>query len=417
MAYLPSTKQGQAWQMLREGSPNVMLVGGSRSGKTTVIVEEIICRAVRYPGSRHLMARLRFAHAKTALWMDTIPKVLELEGVNRNKFKWSESDHFIQLPNGSEIWVDGLDDKDRVDKILGREYATIFFNEVSEIPYDSITTVLTRLAQKVRGCENKAYYDLNPVGRLHWAYKVFVQKLEPTTDEELPNPHDYASLYVQPEDNRENLPEGYIEKTLDTLPEHKRKRFRLGEWGEPEGVIFADWSIVEDIPEEVQRRGKRSHGLDFGFSVDPSTLLDIYMYGENLYFDEKLYETGLTNPAFAKKIKEFNLPRKIYGDSAEPKSIKELQQHGINVQGAQKGQDSIRQGIDWLLSKYIYVTRRSYNLQNELQNYVWDQDKSGSYKAQPIDDFNHLIDAARYGCEPFMREPAKLKTQKVTGLV
>jgi len=403
--------------MLREGPQYCLLVGGSRSGKTTVITEEILCRAIMYPGSRHLIARLRLAHAKASLWMDTIPKVLDMEGIGQSKVGMSKVDHLLKLPNGSEIWIDGLDDKDRVDKILGREYATIYFNECSEMPYDTISTVLTRLAQKVGKCPNKAFFDLNPVGRLHWGYKLFFQKLFPNTGDPVPNPDDYDSMYLQPDDNRENLPDGYIENILDTLPEHKKRRFRLGQWGEPEGVIFQKWDIVESIPEEVKTRGKLSHGLDFGFTVDPSVLMDVWLYGNDLYLDEQFYEAGLTNAQIVKRIKAINPPNRIVGDSAEPKSIRELQKHGIDIVGAEKGQDSLRQGIDWLLSKNLYVTRRSYNVQDELQNYVWLVDKTGKTMPKPIDDYDHTIDSTRYASEKWMKKGNTFKSKRIRGLV
>ena len=417
MAYIPTAKQGEAWRMLREGAQFAMLVGGSRSGKTTLFIEEILCRAAMYPRSRHLIARLRLIHARASIWMDTIPKVMEMEGLDPKKVKTNESAHYLMLPNGSEIWIDGLDDKERVDKILGREYTTIYFNECSEMPYDSVSTVLTRLAQNVPGCENKGYFDLNPVGKFHWAYKLFVQKIFPTTGSPVPNPEDYDHMYLQPDDNREHLPPGYIEYILDTLPEHKRRRFRMGEWGEPEGVIFKNWQIVDDIPEEVVRRGKRSYGLDFGFSVDPSALVDIWLYGKNIYLDELIYEHELTNQQLARKIKTFGPTHRIIADSAEPKSIKEIYQEGIDIVGADKGQDSVRQGIDWLQEYTLYVTRRSYNLQDELQNYVWKVDRSGKTTTEPVNDYDHGISAARYGCEPFMRKAPQLHSKPIRGLI
>ena len=349
--------------------------------------------------------------------MDTIPKIMQMEGLNKKKFKWSTADHYITCPNGSEIWVDGLDDKERVDKILGREYATIFFNECSEITYDAVSTVLTRLAQNIPGCTNKAFADLNPVGKLHWGYKLFIQKTFPSTGDPVPNPEDYQAMYLQPDDNRENLPPGYIENILDTLPEHKRRRFRMGEWGDPEGVIYPEWKMIDEIPEEIIRRAKRSHGLDFGFTVDPAALVDLFLYGEDLYIDELIYGTNITNKELIKRIKALNLPCRIYGDSAEPKSIKELQDAGIDIVGSAKGQDSVRQGIDWISSKNLYVTRRSYNLHSELQSYVWHVDRTGRNMSKPIDDYDHGMDAMRYGAERFMRGPAKMKTRKIRGLV
>lgn len=399
MPYVPTIKQSEAWKLLREGPRNVMLEGGSRSGKTSLIFEEILCRAIKYPKTRHLMARLRFAHAKTSLWLDTIPKMLAMEGIKRNSIKINESDHYLSLPNKSEIWIDGLDDKDRVEKVLGREYNTIFFNEISQIGYQSILMVLTRLALKVAGCMNKAYYDLNPVGRAHWGYKLFIQGKDPIGGLDINNYKDYAHILINPIDNLENLPEGYIEDILDNLPEHKRKRFKDGEWGDPEGVIFKNWEIIEEIPAKVMRHAVESYGLDFGFSINPATLIWLGLLGDDLYLDELIYEPGLTNQSLGKKIKENNVKSKIYGDSAEPKSIKELQLMGINIVGAKKGADSIRQGIDWLLGKKIYVTKKSANIQLELMNYEWKTDKNEHAIPQPVDDYNHALDATRYGSE------------------
>jgi len=390
-----------------------MLVGGSRSGKTTVTIEEMICRAIRYPGSRHLCARLRFNHAKTSLWLDTIPKVLGMEGINRDQLRMVEADHFIQFQNGSELWVDGLDDKDRVEKVLGREYASIFFNEVSQIGYPSILLVLTRLAQNIPGCRNKVFYDLNPVGRLHWAYKLFIQKQAPDTGDPLPNPGDYASLYLNPHHNEANLPEGYIADVLDRLPAHKRRRFLLGEWGDPEGVIFTNWHVIDEIPEKVKRHAKHSCGLDFGFSVNPAAWVWLWLLGDELYLDEQIYETELTNQMLAKMMRAQRPKAITYADSAEPKSIEELRRMRVNIRGAYKGPDSVRAGIDWLLSKRIHISRSSVGLQEELQNYVWKENREGKTLPEPVDDYNHAIDAVRYGAEPWMRGAGVISGAKI----
>jgi PBSX family phage terminase large subunit len=276
MTYLPTKRQGEAWKLLRGGPRHVLLVGGSRSGKTTLIVEEIIWRAIKFTKSRHLIARLRFAHAKNSLWLDTIPKLLQMEGIKREHLYVNESDHYILFPNGSEVWVDGLDDKDRIDKILGREYTTIFLNEISQISYNTVLTVLTRLAQTsvdINGVQarNRVYYDLNPVGKAHWGYKLFLERKDPINNQDLANPEDYASMTINPDDNRDNLPTGYIEDILDRLPEHSKKRFRHGEWCDPEGVIFSNWEIIEEVPSKVLRHCQTSYGLDFGFCVDEET--------------------------------------------------------------------------------------------------------------------------------------------------
>lgn len=385
-----------------------MLYGGARSGKTFLLVACVVVRALRHPGSRHLIARLRFAHAKLSIWLDTLPKVIAAVAP-AGSYTVAESDHYIRFKNGSEVWVDGLDDKDRVEKILGREYATIFFNEVSQIGYDTITTVATRLSQQVEGCTVRAYYDLNPTGKLHWANQVFIVGVQP---DGTPTPEGYAYLRINPRDNAENLPEGYIDDVLAKLPEHKRKRFLDGEWADPEGVVFADWEEIDEIPERVKEHGTRAYGLDFGFSVDPAALVSLWYVeaDDELYLDELIYQTGLTNQDLGRAMTDLIEPGiPVYADSAEPKSIEELRQQGYAIEGAAKGPDSVRAGIDWLLARRVCVTRRSVNIWNERGNYTWRMSPNGIRLPKPIDDFNHTMDAIRYGAtEWIMRSRGRI---------
>ena len=398
-------KQVEALEILKSDATRIMFYGGARSGKTFLLIAVIVLRALKYQKSRHLIARLRFAHAKTALWLDTLQTIINLLGL-KDVAKWNETDHYITFPNGSEIWVDGLDDKDRVDKILGREYSTIYFNEMSQIGYGTITTVLTRLAQKIPGLKNKAYFDCNPPSKHHWSYKQFILGEDPETGDKLTNPEKYVALRMNPIDNEEHLPDDYIEM-LEHLPEDKRRRFLLGEYGDSEGAIFTNWDIIDSIPVEVQNHSRRTIGLDFGFSVDPAAIVDVYINGDDIYADEKLYQKELTNQQIAVKMKAFGIERELtQADSAEPKSIHELKMAGCRVVGVQKGADSIRAGIDWLLGKRLHITRPSVNLIVELQEYVWSTNKDGNFEPKPIDDWNHLIDALRYAVDPFRRQSA-----------
>lgn len=406
-----TSKQQEANNILLSDATRIMFYGGARSGKTWLFIFNIILRALKYPNSRHLIARLRFSHAKTALWLDTLPTVINLMGL-KGIAKWNQTDHYIDL-NGSEIWIDGLDDKDRVDKILGREYSTIYFNEMSQIGYTTITTVLTRLAQKIEGMKNKAYFDCNPPSKHHWSYRQFILGEDPDTGKQITNKKQYACLRMNPVDNVEHLPDDYIEM-LEHLPEDKKRRFLLGEYGDSEGAIFTNWEIIETVPEEILKHSRRSIGLDFGFSVDPAALVDVYVNGDKVYCHELLYEKELTNQQIAVKMKHHKVDRELtQADSAEPKSIHELKMAGCRVVGVQKGPDSIRAGIDWLLGKRIYVTRQSVNLIIELQEYVWSQNKDGNFEPKPIDDYNHAIDALRYAVDPMRRKSAPRITATV----
>lgn len=413
-----NAKQRTVLDSIAREVDHYFLPGGARSGKTFLIVACIVVRAIKYPGSRHLIARHRYNHAKVSIFMDTLPKVLDLLGA-KALCKWNKTDTVLEFSNGSEIWIDGLDSADRVEKILGREYCTIFFNEVSQMGFHAVTTVRTRLAQKVAGCHNLFFYDCNPTGRGHWAYKEFIRGVNPETDVEYPEEvrsrYFYANL--TPYDNAENLPDGFIENALESLPEAKRKRFLLGEWSDPEGVIFQNWSIIEYIPEEIRKRGKRSIGVDFGFSVDPAVAIDIFEMGDELYIDELVYETGLTNTQLAKRIQACSPGyTDVICDSAEPKSIAELRAHGLNTKPAIKGPDSIRAGIDFLLGKRIYITRRSVGCLQDAENYVWKKDANERVLPEPIDDFNHFWDALRYGKFNGSKPKLSVPTRRPAGL-
>jgi predicted phage terminase large subunit-like protein len=222
----------------------LLLFGGSRSGKTLILLFSIVARAMKAPGSRHAVFRFRNKHVREAVMLDSFPKMMGIcfPGI---KYKTHQQGGFIKLKNGSEIWFIGLDDKHRADKILGREFATVYFNECSEISYPAITTAMTRLAQKVKihGTEallpNKAYFDCNPPGKSHWSHKLFIRKVEPENNTPLLFPEKYDSMLMNPQGNRENLAEGYIEETLAELPERKRQRFLEGNWlDDMEGALW-----------------------------------------------------------------------------------------------------------------------------------------------------------------------------------
>lgn len=228
-----------------------MLYGGSRSGKTFLLVRNVVFRAIKAPKSRHAVLRFRFNAVKASVVMDTFPKVMEVAfpGV---KYTLSKTDWFAEFENGSQIWFGGLDDKDRTEKILGMEFVTIYLNEASQIPWSSRNVALTRLAQKVmqdiEGREPVAmrprmYYDCNPPSKAHWTYKVFHDKVDPETKAPLPNPSDYAYFQINPVDNLENLSDTYL-ATLEGMSARLRKRFQAGEFADATpNQLFSDETI------------------------------------------------------------------------------------------------------------------------------------------------------------------------------
>src|ERR1700761_6447 len=229
MGFSLTPRQQEANKLLGGPQLHTMLAGGSRSGKTFLIIRAILIRAMAHK-SRHAVLRYRFNHLKGSILFDTLPKVMSLcfPGVGERSHL-DKSDWFYTLPNGSEIWFGGLDDKERTEKILGAEYATIFLNECSQIPWSSRNIALTRLAQKTP-LRLRIWYDCNPPNDSHWTKRIFVDRIDPDTKMRLPDPSNYGTLTLNPAHNLENLPEDYI-KSLEHLPKRLRDRFLLGIYG------------------------------------------------------------------------------------------------------------------------------------------------------------------------------------------
>lgn len=261
-----TTKQEEAQEVFASGAKHILLVGGSRSGKTFLIVRNLVMRALKAPNSRHAMFRYRFNSIKSSVVLDTFPKVMRsaFPGV---AVKLDKTDWFATFPNGSQLWFGGLDDKERTEKILGMEFATIALNECSQIPYASRNMALTRLAQSVEQViegrpvsplHPKMYYDENPPSKAHWTYRLFVQKLDPETKEPVRNSADYAHFFMNPNDNRENVSADYLE-TLAGMSARMRMRFLEGKFGdEVAGALFTDemietWRVTDGIVPDMVR--------------------------------------------------------------------------------------------------------------------------------------------------------------------
>ena len=225
-----TAKQEEALPYLMSDAAHIALGGGSRSGKTFLLLFALVTRALKAPNSRHVVFRYRFNAVKASVVLDTLPKVIKsaYEGLWEAS-RLDKQDWYIEFPNGSTIWFAGLDDKDRTEKILGMEFSTIYYNECSQIPYQSYILSKTRLAQKT-GLRNKFYFDFNPPSKRHWTYRTFVECVDVDSNNLLDR-NDYAYFRINPIDNTENISSDYI-KTLEGMPERSRKRFLLGEFSD-----------------------------------------------------------------------------------------------------------------------------------------------------------------------------------------
>lgn len=221
--------QEKALELLQGAAHHVMLYGGSRSGKSLLLVAAIVHRALKAPGSRHVIFRHRFNHCVSSIGMDTLPTVMAKRFPDI-PYKIDRTRWVATFRGGSELWLAGLDDKERTEKILGQEYATLFFNECSQISYEAVLMARTRLAQKAPPLVNRAYYDINPAGSRHWTSLLFISKKDPGSrpiGAPLANPDNFSAMQMNPSGNRENLPPEYMVE-LDNMPDRQRRRFRDG---------------------------------------------------------------------------------------------------------------------------------------------------------------------------------------------
>jgi PBSX family phage terminase large subunit len=358
-----------------------------------VLVMAVIYRALRFAGSRHLVCRLRAKDARSSVLRETLLPWLN-NTIGTAGYRYLSHESMITLFNGSEIWIGGLGDREQADKILGHEYNTIYFNEISQLSYVAVTTAYSRLAMRIPGCRNLFLYDCNPGSPLHWAYKIFVKKRTFLTEEPLAKPELYGSLLLNPADNREHLSDDYISDILDTLPEKQKARFRDGLWVKAEGVIYElfDETMIlkpSDLPEDFDRFAS---GQDFGMTI---TNVLVGIKGNTVYVLRDYGSYNMTTKTFNGELRQrgwfswnnrgIDFP--VYCDPAGGERIQEIT-NGV------KANNSVEPGIDYLNAKIergqFFVSRTCTGVLSEIWDYCRDDD------GEIIKINDHFLDALRY---------------------
>lgn len=310
----------------------------------------------------------------------------------------------VYRPTGQKVLFRGLDDPIKVASITvdAGHLCWLWVEEAYEImdeaDFDTLDESIRGLMPE--GLWKQTTLTLNPWNDRHWIKRRFFDRESPdvfatTTNYKCNEWLDAADLRVF-EDMRRRNPRRY-------------KVAGLGDWGVAEGLVFENWEEKRFDLDEVRRSHPNAaavFGLDFGYTNDPSALF-CGMYDApsgTLYVFDEMYERGLSNKAIARRIREMGYAKeRIVADSAEPKSIDELKGMGLRVKGARKGRDSVRNGIQFVQDLRILVHPRCANFLTEVSNYAWDKDRFGKKVNEPVDDFNHLMDAMRYALEPYIR--------------
>ena len=343
--------------------------GGTRSGKTYNILMWIIFEyTYQHTDKVITICRKTFPSLRASVMRDFM-EILRTHDIYIEELH-NKSSHEYYL-NGNLVEFISLD---QPQKIRGRKRNLLFINEANELFFEDWQQLVFRT-------DGKIILDYNPSESFHWIY----DKVIPRDDSDFYQTTYKDNKFLDPVIIQE------IERLRGTDEDYWRI-YGLGERGMSRATIF-QFQIAEEAKGQVV-----AYGLDFGFTNDPTALIKVYKDGDNLYLEEKLYHTSLTNQDISQKLTELGMTRydEIWADSAEPKSIEELHRMGWNVKPTAKGADSVMAGIDILKRHKLHIVKGSHNLTKELQNYKWQEDKNGNLLNRPIDAFNHLVDAMRY---------------------
>lgn len=377
----------------------ILFDGGARSTKTVLICLWLLVQAATYPGALILMARKHRDHARKSLWDDTLRKILR----GRTDFHMRDSDMEIDHQNGSVIRVDGLDDQDRVDKILGTEYDHIFFNEATQLSWQTVNTVLSRLARNTVPIR-KAIFDCNPKSQRHWLYKTGVQRLNPETGEPLNDADTWERRHWTPYDNPHLPPDALA--TLEALTGVQRRRMLQGEWCESTGAVYEEFDedihVVDALPAGWEA-WLRVRGIDFGYTnpfvclwgaIDPDGRLWIY---------RERYVSQQTVRVHAEAINAVGGDYLWTVADHDSEDRATLREHGILTVAAKK---AVEPGIKAVKERLklagdgrsrVLFLRDCRATIGEVYDYSWAQMTEGkNAKEEPVKDRDHAMDALRY---------------------
>ncbi|HDD0303851.1 TPA: PBSX family phage terminase large subunit [Staphylococcus aureus] len=377
--------------------------GGGSSGKSHGVIQKVVLKALKdwkYP-RRILWLRKVQSTIKDSLFEDVKDCLINF-GI-WEMCLWNKTDNKVELPNGAVFLFKGLDNPEKIKSIKG--ISDIVMEEASEFTLNDYTQLTLRLRER-KHVNKQIFLMFNPVSKLNWVYKYFFEHGEPMENVMI-RQSSYRDNKFLDEMTRQNL-----ELLANRNPAYY-KIYALGEFATLDKLVFPKYE-KRLINKDELRHLPSYFGLDFGYVNDPSAFIHskIDVKKKKIYIIEEYVKQGMLNDEIANVIKQLGYAKEeITADSAEQKSIAEISNHDIaRIRPAMKGKDSIISGIQYLNQFDIVIDQRCFKTIEELDNYTWKKDKNtGEYYNEPVDTYNHCIDALRYSVEMLMINNKKQK--------
>jgi phage terminase large subunit len=402
--YLPDVV-GKGYKTFWNFKGRYRVVKGSRASKKSKTAALFyIKKLMEYPEANLLVIRKTYRTLKDSCFTELKWAIKRL-GVEQ---WWDVKESPLEItyrPTGQKIYFRGLDDPLKVTSItvdvgyLCWMWIEEAYEVMSEADFDTLDESIR--GEVPDGLFKQITLTFNPWNEHHWIKKRFFD-CEPDPDILAMTTNYMCNEWLDEADL----------KVFETMKKNNPRRFAvagLGGWGIVDGLVYENWKEEEFSLREIQNKYdlKSGFGLDFGYTNDPSAAFIGFVDVDNrkIYVWDEMYQKGLSNRKIFDNLSQMGYSKdRFTGDSAEPKSIDELKGYGMRITGATKGKDSIINGIQWIQDCEIIIHPRCVNFLTEISNYTWDKDKFGNKLNRPIDDFNHLMDAMRYGLEQYIRK-------------
>jgi phage terminase large subunit len=409
-AYLPYLKDDTRIQIF---------FGGSSSGKSVFLAQRDVLKVMA--GGRNILVCRQVGRTLRGSVVQEVKKVIDAWGLGA-EFDQNKTDGTVTCKNGYQIVFAGLDDVEKLKSLTPAKgvFSDVRVEEATETSKDTIKQLEKRQRGGDEGTNKTLTLSFNPILKSHWIYKEYFEPVS-WSDAQKKYKGDGLTILKTTYKNNRWLTKADIHGLENEQDRYYREVYTLGNWGVLGAVIFQNWRIAElsnpedpDYLPDVQRTNRR-HGLDFGYASDPAAYGGSHFDAmrKKIYVYQELYERGLDNEQLAGRIKPMVESDLVTCDSAEPKSIAELEKYGIYSRGAKKGKDSVNFGIQWLKKYEIIVDKSCVNAQNELSTYHWKEDAGGNAMSIPVDKNNHFIDGGlRYAYESDMEDIAMFSSRR-----